>query len=89
MELAYSQRGVFTKEWKYLFNGFDRDELYDLRTDPHETINLAARPEHRDVVRRMCGHLWRFAHAEGDELINAYYTVALAPYGPGEAFSRS
>ena len=86
VELAYSQRGVFTKEWKYLYNGFDRDELYDLRADPHEMVNLAAHPAHREVTRQMCRRLWKFARAEGDELINDYFTVGLAPFGPAEAF---
>lgn len=86
VELAYSQRGVFTRDWKYLYNGFDRDELYDLRSDPHEMTNLAARPECREVTQAMCRRLWQFAHAEGDTLFNDYFTVALAPFGPAEAF---
>jgi arylsulfatase A-like enzyme len=86
VELAYTQRIVFTKEWKYIYNGFDRDELYDLVNDPHEMTNLAARPEHRDVVRAMCRRLWKFARAEGDELLSNYFTIGLAPFGPAEAF---
>jgi arylsulfatase A-like enzyme len=30
-----------TKQYKYVYNGFDFDELYDLRRDPHEMVNLA------------------------------------------------
>ena len=30
------QRQVLTARYKYVFNGFDFDELYDLATDPHE-----------------------------------------------------
>jgi arylsulfatase A-like enzyme len=86
VELAYTQRIVFTKEWKYVYNGFDRDELYDLVEDPHELSNLAARPEHREVVRAMCRRLWKFAHAEGDDLLSNYFTIGLAPFGPAEAF---
>jgi arylsulfatase A-like enzyme len=41
VELYYTQRAVVTKEWKYVYNGFDYDELYDLRNDPHEMHNLA------------------------------------------------
>ena len=41
VELYYTQRSVMTREFKYVFNGFDRDELYDLRTDPDELRNLA------------------------------------------------
>lgn len=41
VELYYTQRIVMTKDWKYVYNGFDYDELYDLKSDPHETRNLA------------------------------------------------
>ena len=41
VELYYTQRITMTKDWKYVYNGFDYDELYDLRTDPHEMHNLA------------------------------------------------
>jgi len=32
-------------------------ELYDERNDPHETVNVADRPEHAAVVRRLSAHL--------------------------------
>lgn len=86
LELYYSQRMVFTRDWKYVFNGFDRDELYDLGADPHEMRNLAAEPGCRPVIREMCRRMWKFAHEQDDEIINNYHTAALAPFGPAEAF---
>jgi arylsulfatase A-like enzyme len=41
VELYYTQRIVMTKDYKYVYNGFDYDELYDLKNDPHEMHNLA------------------------------------------------
>lgn len=41
VELYYSQRTCLTHRWKYVYNGFDFDELYDLQADPHELVNLA------------------------------------------------
>jgi arylsulfatase A-like enzyme len=41
VELYYTQRIVMTKQHKYVYNGFDFDELYDLQRDPHEMVNLA------------------------------------------------
>jgi len=41
VELYYTQRSVWTKDWKLVYNGFDFDELYDRRNDPGETVNLA------------------------------------------------
>ena len=86
VELYYTQRSVMTHEFKYVFNGFDRDELYDLRTDPDEMRNLSDDPAYETVKRELCGQMWAFAAAEGDTAINPYITVGLAPYGPAEAF---
>jgi arylsulfatase A-like enzyme len=86
VELYYTQRSVMTREFKYVFNGFDQDELYDLRSDPHELHNLAGDSAYDEVKRELCGRMWRFAHDEDDTAINPYITVSLAPYGPAEAF---
>ncbi len=85
-ELYGIQRSVRTDRWKYVYNGFDYDELYDLAADPDETRNLARDPAHADLVRELCGRMWRFAHAHRDVPINGYIMVAHAPYGPAEAF---
>jgi len=91
VELYYTQRVVRTKDWKYVFNGFDWDELYDLRADPHEMRNLAPRgdepaPEIREIIREMCVRMWRFGRATEDIMKNPYATVSLAPFGPMAAF---
>jgi arylsulfatase A-like enzyme len=86
VELYYTQRSVMTRQFKYVFNGFDRDELYDLSRDPHEMVNLAGDPAFGGVKREMCRRMWRFAYREDDSAINPYITVGLAPYGPAEAF---
>lgn len=86
VELYYTQRSVMTKEFKYVFNGFDWDELYDLRTDTHEMRNVAGDPAYEGIKRELCRRMWRFAYREDDTAINPYITVGLAPYGPAEAF---
>lgn len=83
VELYYTQRSVMTREYKYTFNGFDLDELYNRKDDPHEIRNLADDPDYENVKRELCGRLWRFAERVGDTVINPYITVGLAPYGPG------
>lgn len=87
-ELYGIQRSVSTRKWKYVYNGFDYDELYDLEADPGETKNLASDPKHHDVVHEMCHRLWRFAFEHKDVAINDYILVALAPFGPAEAFRK-
>jgi choline-sulfatase len=86
VELYFTQRSVMTRDFKYVFNGFDEDELYDLRADPHEMRNLAHEPDLQAVKRDMCRRMWRFACREEDTAINSYITVGLAPWGPAEAF---
>jgi arylsulfatase A-like enzyme len=85
VELYYTQRSVMTKDYKYVFNGFDEDELYDLGKDPYELVNLASDPSKRDIIREMCTRMWDFAKQEEDTITNKYITVALAPFGPGIA----
>ena len=86
VELYYTQRSVTTRDFKFTFNGFDQDELYDLRRDPYEVNNLAGDPAYESVIQQMCTRMWRFAYREADSAINPYITVGLAPYGPAQAF---
>ena len=90
VELYYSQRSVTTRDYKYVYNGFDFDELYDLRVDPSEMVNLSDRPEYAEVKRNLVRRMWEFGYRTGDEMMfNQYMTVALAPFGPAEALGRS
>ena len=87
VELYYSQRIVATHDFKYVYNGFDFDELYDLRSDPHEMVNLAENPEYTEVKHDLVRRMWRFAAQEDDIIFNPYGTVALAPWGPGDSLA--
>lgn len=87
-EIYGIQRAVWDSRYKYVFNSFDFDELYDLRADPHELHNLIYRPDpenspYRDIVYQMCKKLWKFAHDTHDNCVNPYIMTALAPFGPG------
>ncbi|MBI1298601.1 sulfatase-like hydrolase/transferase [bacterium] len=84
VELYYSQRAVMTHEFKYVYNGFDFDELYDLRNDPHEMVNVAEDPAYTEIKKELVGKMWRFAAKENDIIFNPYGTVGLAPWGPAE-----
>ena len=82
-ELYGIQRAVWDKQWKYVFNGFDYDELYDLERDPLETHNRINDPSCAPIIKRMCRKMWLNAKETGDNCTCAYIMVSLAPYGPG------
>ncbi len=46
-EVYYTQRIVATKDYKYVYNAFDYDEMYDLKTDHHEMVNLIHPSRHK------------------------------------------
>ncbi len=86
-EQHFTQRQVLTKTHKYVYNGFGRDELYDLTVDPDEMVNLIDNPDYKEVKRDLVGRMWRFAYLEQDRLGSTQYImVNTAPYGPKEGF---
>lgn len=86
VENYFTQRSIMTKEFKYVYNGFDYDELYDLRNDPHEMVNLQADPAYEDIKRDLTQRMWRFAYQEQDTLGSSghYIMISTAAYGPLE-----
>lgn len=80
----YTQRVLWRGSWKYVMNGFDEDELYDLAADPGELRNLAADPEHRAALQDMVRRMWRWVRDTGDEtLAEAHYGMfRFLPLGP-------
>ncbi len=81
-EVYYTQRIVSDKRFKYVFNAFSFDELYDLEADPHEMKNLAQDASYEPVKKRLIGEFWRWVERSDDVLFESYPTVALVPYGP-------
>ena len=48
---------VRDEDWKYIWNRFDIDELYDLNADPGEMCNVANGSEHRNRAASMRGQI--------------------------------
>ncbi len=82
-ELYGIQRAVWNKKWKYVYNGFAYDELYDLENDPLELKNLIHEKSLQPVIKEMCKKIWAFAKQTKDNCTCPYIMVSLAPYGPG------
>lgn len=88
--LRYTQRVLWRDRWKYVYNGFAEDELYDLEADPHERRNLAADPAHAATLRALAARLWGIVRDTDDRTLGdaQYGMFRFAPVGP-EAAERA
>lgn len=69
LRFLYSQRGLVTRDgWKYIFTPGDRDELYNLNSDPAELRSLLTEPEARGRVEELRRRLEEAAVRAGDPL---------------------
>jgi arylsulfatase A-like enzyme len=68
-----SSEGIRTNEWKYLRYRFIAapEELYNLRSDPAERVNLAGNPDYTTVLARL--------RKECDARIEKYKSAKLCP----------
>jgi choline-sulfatase len=80
----YTQRIFYRDTWKYVLNGFDYDELYDLENDPGEMINLAQKSEYREKLKDMAAGAWNWMKKTNDHtLVNSHYPpLRLIGQGP-------
>lgn len=80
----YTQRVVWQDNTKYVFNGFDEDELYDLTTDPHELRNLAHDPAWQGILEAMAARMWQIIRQTDDfNMSKAQYGMfRFVPVGP-------
>jgi len=51
--LPYVQRCIRTRDYKYIFNSQDHDELYNLANDPWELENLIANPVFTEKLKEL------------------------------------
>jgi choline-sulfatase len=81
------QRILWQGDWKFVFNGFDFDELYNLRDDPQEVTNRAAEPGQQQRIESMMSEIWRRVRDTGDRAIHEshYFSMRLACVGPEAA----
>lgn len=61
-----TQRMIRTKQWKYIWNATDVDELYDLRADPHELENRIDDQALAEVIQGLRRQLYTELQSQGD-----------------------
>jgi len=79
-EFFVTQRIVWMGRYKYVFNGFDYDEMYDLERDPHELHNLIADESEADARGALRAKLYELMNRLGDP-----YGDTAAPPGSDRA----
>ena len=72
-EFLYTQRMLITPRYKYVFNAFDIDEVYDLERDPNELHNIVADPAASSVVADLRDRLYALMERHGDPYISDRY----------------
>lgn len=85
-----TQRILWQGDWKFVFNGFDYDELYNLAEDPFEMRNVVNEPDNADRVRSMMGEIWNCIRESGDRTLNEthYYSMRFGAVGPNVSDSQ-
>ena len=83
-EFLYTQRMAITERYKYVFNGFDFDELYDLREDPGEIVNQVENSKYRSQTGEMRERLYILMERFKDP----YGAGAATPAATGERPNR-
>ena len=80
----YTQRTLWQDSYKYVFNGFAEDELYNLATDPGELHNLAQDKAFQSNLERMAARMWEITRETDDyNMYQAQYGMfRFAPVGP-------
>jgi len=66
-QVPFLQRSIRDLRFKYIYNTTAIDEFYDIRNDPHETLNLIDTAEPR-LLRRYQKKLQEWMEANGDPL---------------------
>lgn len=66
----YTQRMIRDKNWKYIWNPTDVDELYNLQADPNELVNLIQDKSLVEKIYEFRKKLYHALYKDGDGLVN-------------------
>jgi arylsulfatase A-like enzyme len=71
----YIQRMIRTREWKYIWNPTDVDELYHLESDPYELHNRIADPQVAGLLSELRKKLREVLIQQGDRTVNNHWVA--------------
>ena len=71
----FTQRMISNKEWKYVWNLTDTDELYHLPDDPWEMENLIAQPQYTEVIENLRSELLQHLRERKDPMVESPWAV--------------
>ena len=74
-----AQRILWWRNFKYVLNFADKDELYDLDDDPHELRNLIAEPAHAETLAEMQHRMLANMQNSADTLGPQSWTIFTRP----------
>ncbi|NRA40325.1 MAG: sulfatase-like hydrolase/transferase [Planctomycetes bacterium] len=82
--LSFTQRVTWDGDWKYVFNGFDYDELYNIADDSEELTNRINDPALDKRRKEMLDLHWKYVNTSYDKPLSTsnYYTMHFLEHGP-------
>lgn len=84
----FKLRGIRTERHKYVWSPHDLCELYDLRDDPGERLNVIDTPELAEVQSELHARLMAWMEAEGDYLRWARHLLPPGAYIDGRGVEK-
>ena len=64
---------LLDRDYKYIWNATDIDELYDRKKDPYELKNLAKSRKHKQVLKEMRLRLYNLMKHEEDGMVRIHF----------------
>jgi arylsulfatase A-like enzyme len=71
--LSHREDPAFAKYIALIFGKRPAEELYDLREDPHELVNVASKPEYVATIERLRARVEKWQQQTGDPRVDPTY----------------